>query len=145
MWMDSPFSLRSTLWSGRPDFNRHEELGRIPSYHWMTPASGRPRITRRSNLAIIDRVLCHLSYGPSHLVPGAGFEPAAIPLCKRGGFDHSHHPGIHWCTRPDFNRDPLPSDDSALCLELRVHYSGAAHGTSTRISVVRTDALFALS
>ena len=29
------------------------------------------------------------------LVPGAGFEPAAIPLCKRGGFDHSHHPGIN--------------------------------------------------
>jgi len=26
-----------------------------------------------------------------------------------------------------------------------VHYSGAARGTSTRISVVRTDALFALS
>jgi hypothetical protein len=61
----------------------------------MTPASknDRPRITRRSNLAIIDRALCHLSYGPQKLVPGAGFDPAAIPLCKRGGFDHSHHPG----------------------------------------------------
>jgi hypothetical protein len=50
-------------------------------------------ITRRSNLAIIDRTLCHLSYEPQQLVPGAEFEHAANPLCKRGGFDHSHQAG----------------------------------------------------
>ena len=33
-----------------------------------------------------------LKYPGATLVLGAGFEPAAILLCKRSGFDHSHHP-----------------------------------------------------
>lgn len=52
------------------------------------------RWSSQGNKRPMGRALSHLSYGPRKLVPGAGFEPAAIPLCKRGGFDHSHHPGI---------------------------------------------------
>lgn len=35
---------RVTHWSGRPDSNRHHQLGRLRSCRWMTPASRRPSL-----------------------------------------------------------------------------------------------------
>ena len=81
----------------------------------------------------------------AELVPGAGFEPAAIPLCKRGGFDHSHHPGITFGARSWNQTSGLDLRTIALySTELSAQHLGPARGTSTRIFFVRIEALYAI-
>jgi hypothetical protein len=44
-----------------------------------------------------------LKYPGITLVLRAGFEPAVILLCKRSGFDHSHHRSKIWSRRAESN------------------------------------------
>ena len=63
------------------------------------------------------------------VVPGAGFEPAAIPLCKRGGFDHSHHPGIQTGARSWDQTSGLDLRTIALSsTELSAQFMGPSAG-----------------
>lgn len=77
------------------------------------------------------------------MVQGAGFEPAAIPLCKRGGFDHSHQPCKTW-SREDSLRataghrlkarlhrpilSPLKAPSTTMGLPARLELASSTYG-----------------
>jgi hypothetical protein len=128
------FSIRELLWSGRPDSNRHDAR-----------EIGRPRIARRSNLAIIDRALCQLSYGPQSWCRGQDSNLRRF-LFVREAVSTTH-------TTPAFKLARGAGIKPAASTfgrsrSLRLSYPRNIWGrprTSTRILFVRTEALCALS